>query len=138
MITTRRVAIVATALLALIVAFQVALAAGAPWGNAAYGGQPAHLNASFRVSSVIAAVFWAGAALVVLRRVGYRVWAPLPARALPVAVWVLFALSLISVIMNGITPSSIERAIWLPFAIVLASALGYIAIASRRAQQPAR
>ncbi|AUZ88154.1 hypothetical protein CVO76_11280, partial [Arthrobacter agilis] len=41
----------ATALLAVVAAFQAALAAGAPWGAAAYGGYtPGTLPARFRIA----------------------------------------------------------------------------------------
>ncbi len=48
--------VVALVLFAALVVFQLALAAGAPWGRAAYGGQnPGVLPGRLRVSSVVAA-----------------------------------------------------------------------------------
>jgi hypothetical protein len=55
-----------SAVLVVFSAFQCALAAGAPWGRAAYGGtHPAALPARLRVVSGVAAVAYAGTAVVV-------------------------------------------------------------------------
>lgn len=123
-------AIVTAVLLALLVFFQIALAAGAPFGRAAYGGQSAVLRPSLRISSVVAAVLWSVAALVVLRRGGVTGWAPLPDIWLGVTVWVLVALGVVAVIMNAITPSALERAIWLPFSILLLGGMLTVAIST--------
>jgi hypothetical protein len=138
MITTRRAAIGAAILYALIAAFQLALALGAPWGRAAFGGAVEQPGPELRASSVVAVVVWSAAALIGLKRVGFGIWAPLPTKALPVAVWVLFALSIVSTLLNAITPSAHERAIWLPFTLVLTAALAIVAIRSRRAERVAR
>lgn len=138
MTIARRAAIGAAILYSLITAFQLALALGAPWGKAAFGGAVEQPGLELRASSVVAVIIWSAAALVVLRRVGFNVWAPLPKKALPVAVWVLVALSAVSVLLNAITPSALERAIWLPFALVLTAALTVVAITSRRAEGVAR
>lgn len=125
--------IVALVLYAALVAFQLALAAGAPWGRAAYGGQhPGVLPTGYRVASGIAAVVWAGVALSVARRAGLPVWAPLPDAALPVLVWVVVGLSVVAVVLNAITRSAIERAIWLPVTIVLLAAVLVVALTSPR------
>ena len=134
----RRAAIVAAVLYVLIAAFQLALALGAPWGKAAFGGAVEHPGPELRASSVVAIVVWSAAALVILKRVGFSIWAPLPKRALPAAVWVLFALSVISVVLNAITPSALERAIWLPFSLVLTAAIATVALSSRRTERVAR
>ena len=138
MIIARRAAIGAAILYSLIVAFQLALALGAPWGKAAFGGAVEQPGLELRISSAVAVVIWSAAALIVLRRVGFRIWAPLPKRATRVAVWVLVGLSTVSVLLNAITPTALERAIWLPFALVLTAALAVVAIASRRAERVAR
>ncbi|WP_395638081.1 hypothetical protein [Pseudolysinimonas sp.] len=126
---TLAAAIVALVLFAGLVVFQLALAAGAPWGRAAYGGQaPGVLPRQFRLSSVVAAVVWSGVALVVARHGGIPVWAPLPDSWLPVAVWVVVGLLAIAVVLNTITRSRIERAIWLPTTIVLLAATLTVAL----------
>ncbi len=121
-------AIVAAALCVGIVAFQLALAGGAPWGRAAYGGQRAELPVRLRVSSAVAAVVWAGFALVVLRRVQLVGWAPLPDGWLPAAVWVGVALGAAAVVLNAITRSRVERAVWLPTSALLLAATVTLAL----------
>lgn len=113
-------AVVALLAFAALVVFQLALALGAPWGSAAYGGRnPGRLPASLRVSSVVAAVVWTAVALVVARAGGIPVWAPLPDAWLPVAVWVVAGLLALSVVLNAITRSRIERAVWLPGSLLM-------------------
>ena len=53
-----------------IAIFQLALAAGAPWGHAAWGGAHAHRSTALRSASAGAVVFYAAAALIVLGRAG--------------------------------------------------------------------
>jgi hypothetical protein len=112
-------------------AFQLALAAGAPWGHAAFGGQhPGVLPARLRVSSAVATVVWAAVALIVARHAGLSVWAPLPDAWLAVAVWVATALGLVAIALNALTPSRIERAIWLPISVLLFSATAIVALSA--------
>ena len=67
----RVAALTAAAGLAGIVLFQLGLAAGAPFGRAAWGGtHPGVLPAQLRVASVVAALVWVAAALLVVRRAG--------------------------------------------------------------------
>ena len=134
----RRAAIGAAILYGLIAAFQLALALGAPWGKAAFGGAVEQPGLELRASSILAVVIWSAAALIVLRRARLGVWAPLPRKALPVAVWVLFAVSIVSTMLNAITPSALERAIWLPFSLILTGTLLVVAVSSRRAERVAR
>jgi hypothetical protein len=138
MTITRRAAIGAAILYSLIAAFQFALALGAPWGKAAFGGAVEQPGLELRASSVVAIVVWSAAALIVLKRVGFTIWAPLPRKALPVAVWVLIGPSVVSNLLNAITPSALERAIWLPFSLLLTAALLVVAITSRRTERVAR
>lgn len=129
---TRVVAIVALVLFALLIVFQLALALGAPWGRAAYGGQNTGvLPLQFRVASAVAVVVWAAIALVIARRAGLPVWAPLPVSWLPVVVWIVVGLLVIAVVMNAITPSGLERAIWLPFTLLLLASTLTVAITAR-------
>jgi len=129
---TRVAAIIAIALFALLIVFQLALALGAPWGRAAYGGQqvgvlPTHL----RIASVVAVIVWSAVALIVARRAGVAGWSPVPDSWLPVVVWIVVGLMVIAVIMNAITPSVLERAIWLPFSLVALAATLTVAITAR-------
>lgn len=120
--------VVALVLFGGLVVFQLALAAGAPWGAAAYGGQSSRLPTRLRVSSAVAAVVWAALALCVGRTAGIPVWAPLPDPALPVVCWVVVGLTVVAVVLNAITRSRVERAIWLPVSAVLLVATVAVAL----------
>ncbi len=105
-------------LVAGVVAFQLALAAGAPWGAYAMGGgTPGVLPGRLRIAAVAQAAILALLALVVLSDAGFIL--PDLAAAYPWAVWVALAFSAVSLVLNAITRSARERRLWLPVAIVL-------------------
>lgn len=113
-------AVVATLGFVFLAGFQVALAAGAPWGRAAWGGaHEGRLPAGLRIASGVAALVWIAGALVVLGRVGYEV----SALALSVTrwgTWVLFGLLVLGAVMNLASRSRWERFLWSPIAALLA------------------
>lgn len=121
----------AAALFAALALFELALAAGLPWGKAAWGGGQAELNAGLRVASGLQAILAVGFALVVLRRAGHRVWAPLPQRWLPAAVWVLAGYMAVGTLMNAASRSPLERAVWTPVALSSAVLCAIVAIKSK-------
>jgi hypothetical protein len=101
-----------------VIAFQLALAAGAPWGEFAMGGAyPGQFPPELRVAAVVQAVILALLALIVLARAGVAL--PGWSRMARWAIWVVVAFSVLSLILNSITPSVRERAIWAPVALVM-------------------
>ena len=103
-----------------IAAFQVALALGAPFGRAAWGGtHEQQLPTGLRIASAIAVGVWAFAALVVLERVGFQVL-PLSPGFVRWATWTLVGVSILAALMNFASPSGWERFIWGPVALILA------------------
>jgi len=113
--------------LVILVLFQAALAAGAPWGRAAWGGRYERLPASLRISSAVAVVVWLGAALIVLDRGG------LPLLDVPAVVsywgtWALVPLLVIGALVNFASPSPYERFGWGPFALVVAVLVFFVAL----------
>ena len=100
--------------------FELALTLGAPLGRAAMGGTHTYLPAGLRIVSGVATLIWPLAALVVLRRGGYRV--PLiSARVSRTGTWVLVGLLSLGVLMNLASSSDWERFLQAPFAAVLAA-----------------
>lgn len=95
-----------------VIAFQLVLAAGAPWG--AYPGQ---FPSELRVAAIVQAVIIALLALVVLSRAGVAL--PKWSRASRWLIWLVVAFSGLSLILNTITPSAGERAIWMPVALIM-------------------
>ncbi len=128
----RRSAIAAAALFGVLASFQVALASGLPWGEAAWGGAHAELGVELRVASGVQAVLATGFALIVLRRAGHQVWAPLPSRWLPIATRILAGYMALGTLINAVSRSSIERVIWTPVALSLAILCGIVAVWSPR------
>ncbi len=96
-----------------VAAFQVALAAGAPLGRASYGGaHPGVLPGRLRVVSAGAALLYCGlSAAVVSRRTPVKV-----RRHVLTGITTLMG---VGAVMNGISPSWPERAMWTPTTDVL-------------------
>jgi hypothetical protein len=106
-----------------VVAFQIALAAGAPWGAYAMGGgAPGQFPPVLRIGAIVQAILLAGMAAVILARAGLIL--PGWSRVSHWLVWIVVALTAFSLVLNLITPSAGERAIWAPtLAILLMSSL---------------
>ena len=101
-----------------VIAFQVALALGAPWGAYAMGGaSPGRLPPAMRVAALVQAAVLGALAVVVLSHAGLAL--PTLARAYPWLIWIAVAVSALSVLLNAITRSAGERRVWLPVALVL-------------------
>jgi hypothetical protein len=110
-----------------VVAFQVALAAGAPWGAYAMGGVfPGQFPLRLRIAALAQAALIAGMAAVVMSRAGLVLagWS----RASRWLVWVVVVFSAVSLVLNLITPSAGERAIWAPVALLLLASSAAVAI----------
>ncbi len=127
--TTGSIAAIVFALATLVViGFQAALAAGAPWGSYAMGGsRPGQFPPAMRAAAVIQAVLLAVLAIVVLDAgavlaLGWTV-------AIPWLAWIPVLVSLASAIANAATRSVVERRLWLPVAIVML--LSSVVVATR-------
>ncbi len=130
--TARVTSRVACGLLGALGTFQLALAAGAPWGEAAWGGASSTLTPGLRVASGVAAVVWSAGALVALRQGGHDGWAPLPDRWLRRTTIALAGYSGLGTLMNLASRSELERAIWAPTTLAMAVTLGLTAAWGRR------
>ena len=106
-----------TLVLALLAVFQLALVLGAPWGHFAWGGQDRVLPARKRIGSVISILIYAFMALVAWDRVGAI--SIFPDLLSQIAMWVIFAYSVLGILMNAISRSKPERYTMVPVAIVL-------------------
>ena len=101
-----------------VVAFQLALALGAPWGVYAMGGAfPGRFPPPLRVAAVIQAVVIGLLAVVVLSAAGLLL--PDLAAAFPWLVWIPVAVSGLALVLNSISRSVGERRIWVPVAMLL-------------------
>ena len=123
-------AIVFALVAAGVIAFQLALALGAPWGAYAMGGAfPARFPPAMRVAAVIQAAIIALLGLAVLSAAGLIL--PELATALPWLAWVAVAISGLGVALNAISRSAGERRIWVPVSIVMLAASLVVVIAPR-------
>jgi hypothetical protein len=115
----RRVAaIVFSAVSMGVIAFQLALALGVPWGSYAMGGAfPGQFPLAMRAAALVQASLLLLTVLVVLARQGIAL--PSWSRASRWLVWIVVALGFVSLVMNLATPSVGERMIWAPVALVL-------------------
>ena len=110
-----------------VVAFQLALALGAPWGAYAMGGAfPGRFPPAMRVAAVVQAVLIAFLAVVVLSAAGLVL--PDLAAQFPWLVWVAVVTSAVAVVLNAISRSAGERRIWVPVAVVLLAASLVVAL----------
>jgi hypothetical protein len=103
----------------LVAGFHAALALGAPWGRAAWGGSHDRLPNRLRIASGFAVVLWLVAALVVLARAGFD-WSPVASRVARWGTWVLFGMLVLGTFMNLASRSRLERLVQTPLAAVLA------------------
>ena len=102
----------------LVCLFQLALALGAPWGAYAMGGAfPGTFPPAMRAAAAVQIAILAVIAAVVLSAAGLTIqaWRPVARRM----VWIVVALLAVGVVLNLITPSSLERLIWAPVALLL-------------------
>jgi hypothetical protein len=107
------VALVAAALLALTVAFQIGLARGAPWGAAAFGGRAVlHdgvLPVAYRCASGVAALTLLGSMWVVLASASLVARGPLPGSVLTIVLWCLTGLLVLNTLGNARGSQPVER-----------------------------
>ncbi len=112
-----------------VVAFQLALALGAPWGAYAMGGAfPGRFPPPMRVAAVVQAALIALLAVGVLSVAGILL--PDVAVAFPWLGWVAVVVSAVAVVLNAISRSAGERRIWVPVAAVLLVSSLLVALAA--------
>ena len=101
-----------------LILFQLALAAGMPWGEFAMGGAfPGQFPPAMRVAAVLQAALIIGMVTIVLAQAGifFAGWV----RRARWLIWVVVGYGVIGLILNLITPSAGERALWVPVALVM-------------------
>jgi hypothetical protein len=105
-------------LLAVLAAFQLALAAGAPWGAYAMGGAyPGVYPPPMRVAALVQVAIYGIVALAMLARAGLA--GPARLRAVRWPAWVVVILFGAGALMNLASPSASERLLWTPVAVAL-------------------
>jgi hypothetical protein len=112
-----------------IASFQAAIALGAPFGRASWGGAyDGQLPVGLRVASGVAVGVYILAALIVLGRGGFR-GVPLPFGVLRWGTWVLVGLMFVGAVVNLASSSGWERFGWGPVALIEGVLCLFVALA---------
>ena len=126
-------AVAGAVLLAGVAVFQIALAAGAPLGDMAYGGRAETRNgiltAPYRIMSALAVLILGVAAWIVLARADVVSGGPMGAGFVETGAWVVFGYLVLNTAANLASTSKNERLIMGPVTaiaavLVLIAALG--------------
>ncbi len=113
-----------------VVAFQIALAAGMPWGAYAMGGAfPGQFPPALRIAALVQAALLVGLAAVVLVRAGLIL--PAWSRVSRWLIWMVVAVAAVGLVLNLITPSAGERALWAPVTVILLLSSVVVALRGR-------
>lgn len=115
-----------TVILAALAVFQIALAAGAPWGRFAWGGQHRVLPTNLRIGSIVSVAIYALMAFVAWERAGAS--SLLPDAVAQVAMWVIVVYFVLGIVMNAFSRSRHERYTMTPIATALAILSLFIAV----------
>jgi hypothetical protein len=99
--------------------FQIALISGKPWGEYAWGGQHKVLPRNLRIGSATSLAIYLLMALVYAEKSGLADTF-LSERFADIAIWGITGYLALGILMNGISRSKKERALWTPIVAVLA------------------
>ena len=101
-----------------VIAFQIALALGAPWGTYAMGGAfPGRFPPRMRIAALVQGALLTVTIAIVLSRasLAFAAWSD-AARWL---IWVVVGMALLAVVLNAISRSAGERRLWVPVAFAM-------------------
>jgi hypothetical protein len=118
--TGRTAARITAGLLAVVVAFQVALVLGAPWGAFTQGGgNVGVLPTSGRAFAFVSILIVGLMGLTILARAGEGPMATAPRRLITVLAWLAMTYMGLAILVNLITPSPSERIVWAPMSAMI-------------------
>jgi hypothetical protein len=120
-------ALVFSVTIGLLGVFQLALAAGAPWGRLAWGGGHERLPTGYRIGSLVSILVYAVFAAIVLERAGLLAVLPSPEIA-RVGAWIIAGYMALGIVMNAISRSLPERLVMTPVAVVLSGSATLVAL----------
>jgi hypothetical protein len=135
-VTTRLGAYAYAVLIAGVVAFQLCVMAGAPWGALTQGGATSGvLPPGGRLIALLSACLLAVLAQGVLGRAGIGPLRKMR-RLSTVLSWMAVACSVLAIVANAATPSAGERMVWLPVSVALLLTALVVVLGSRRSAVP--
>jgi hypothetical protein len=123
----------AALLFGAVAAFHAAIAFGAPWGEYTQGGgRTGALDTSGRTVAAISCVISAVMLAAILGRVGRGPLQKFPPRATTVLAWFTMVYAVVGVVLNLITRSAGERALWAPVSLVLLGLVAFVMVTTNR------
>ncbi len=125
--TAELAAIIAAIILALLICFQLMLAAGLPLGRAAWGGQYRVLPTKLRWGSLAAVVILGIATWIVLARACLVAPGDEPT-AIRIIAWVFAGQQVLNTLMNIASKSSTERYVMTPTSVLLVTCFVIVAL----------
>ena len=115
--TAQLAAIIYTVLMGIVILFQFCLTLGLPWGAASMGGKyPGKYPPRMRIVSFLNMLILSIPVMIVLAKADMIL--PQLKTVSTWAIWFVVGFSIISAILNIITPSKIERRIWAPLTTI--------------------
>jgi len=131
-----RAAGAAATLLYVVAAFHAAVLLGAPWGELTQGGgTTGTLPASGRLVAAVSCILSIAMATAILGRVGQGPFRR-PSRTHTVLAWFTEVYAAVGVVLNLITRSNAERALWAPVSIVLFALVTFVMVTTHRNARP--
>jgi hypothetical protein len=131
--TQVRAAWTAAFLFCIIAAFHVALVLGAPWGEYTQGGGTSGtLTTAGRITAAVSCGLSIAMAGAILGRVGRGPLGGHQGRSTTVLAWFTTAYAVVGVVLNLITPSAVERALWAPVSILLLGLIIFVMVTTHR------
>ena len=123
----------AALLFGFVAAFHAAIVLGAPWGEYTQGGgTTGAMDMSGRIVAAVSCVISAAMAAAILGRVGRGPLRRFPPGATSVLAWFTMAYAVVGVVLNLITRSAAERALWAPVSIVLLGLVAFVMVTTIR------
>jgi hypothetical protein len=118
-----------------VAAFQVTLVFGAPWGAYTQGGRTeGALDSSGRMFAAVSCVLLLMMAVAILARVREGPLKQAPGRVVTALAWFTTIYAAVAAVLNLATPSSSERAVFAPIALLLFVLVLTAMIGSHRAR----
>jgi hypothetical protein len=129
----RRSAWSAATLLYVVAAFHAAVVLGAPWGELTQGGGTSGtLPMSGRLVAAVSCILSIAMAGAILGRVGRGPFRRRSSRLVTVLAWFTEVYAVVGVVLNLLTRSDAERALWAPVSIVLLGLVTVVMVTTHR------
>lgn len=129
-------ALAAAGLMGLVLLFQWCVVLGAPWGEFTQGGGTVgQLSQAGRLIAAASSLLLLGMGMAILARAGLGPMKAAPPQVITTAAWLAAGYSGLAVLLNLISTSTKERAVWLPLSTAIFALVLVAMLAPRRRPQ---